>query len=195
MGKKKEKPDPVLVLEAFFASIPADKEIFAGIDPGAEGAMGFLCGSKQAVIDIPVLEVKLPRKTRGGKNATKTVFDHPRILDVFRPIKAVKDRLRICLEQSQVQVKGKGSNALTGFRVGVSYGMWPLFLMSRSYSVTEVAPISWKKTMQLTGKDKEYARKAAISLWPKADIRLVKDHNRAEALLLAEHLRRQCGKH
>ena len=46
--------------------------------------------------------------------------------------------------------------------------------------------------MGLQGKDKNAARHKALSLFPKGGFLVrVKDHNRAEALLIAEHLRRQ----
>jgi crossover junction endodeoxyribonuclease RuvC len=55
-----------------------------------------------------------------------------------------------------------------------------------------VSPQRWKRDMALTS-DKEVCRTVAINLFPegKRYLERKKDHNRAEALLLAEWLRRQ----
>jgi crossover junction endodeoxyribonuclease RuvC len=57
-----------------------------------------------------------------------------------------------------------------------------------------VSPQRWKRDMGLTS-DKEVCRNVAINLFPEAKQNLdkKKHHNRAEALLLAEWLRRQHG--
>lgn len=53
-----------------------------------------------------------------------------------------------------------------------------------------VHPARWKRDMEVDS-DKELCRIEALTLFPSAEIRLKKHHNRAEALLLAEWLRRQ----
>lgn len=53
-----------------------------------------------------------------------------------------------------------------------------------------VHPTRWKRDMGVSS-DKELCRMEALTLFPTAEIRLKKHHNRAEALLLAEWLRRQ----
>lgn len=57
-----------------------------------------------------------------------------------------------------------------------------------------VSPQRWKRDMGLTS-DKEVCRNVAINLFPegKQNLDKKKHHNRAEALLLAEWLRRQHG--
>lgn len=57
-------------------------------------------------------------------------------------------------------------------------------------SYREVSPSVWKRGMGLDG-DKERSRALARSLWPAAPLGRKRDHGRAEALLLAEWLRRQ----
>jgi crossover junction endodeoxyribonuclease RuvC len=53
-----------------------------------------------------------------------------------------------------------------------------------------VSPQSWKKAMDVTA-DKETSLTLARHLWPNAPLERKKDHGVAEALLLAEYLRRQ----
>lgn len=161
--------------------------IIVGIDPGSEGAISFVGSNRYCVVDIPVFVVELARKTKKGNKAHKTVFDNPAIVAIFRELKPVFERVRVCLEEAQVMLKGRGANALTAFRVGVGFGMWGLFLAQKGYPLLEVHPLTWKTKMQLVKKDKEAARKMAISLFPKAPLQRKSDHNRAEALLLAHY--------
>lgn len=74
--------------------------------------------------------------------------------------------------------------------------MWSLYLMSLGVRVETVRPAQWKKSFSLQGgkTNKEAARLKALSLWPTLaadNLKFKKDHNRAEALLLAEYLRRR----
>jgi len=71
------------------------------------------------------------------------------------------------------------------------YGMWLGILASIGMKHEIVRPAAWKRSMQVS-KDKGQARVKATQLWPDmADkLKLVKHHGRAEALLLAEWLRR-----
>lgn len=53
-----------------------------------------------------------------------------------------------------------------------------------------VRPARWKRDMGLTAV-KEFSLESARQRWPEADLRLVKHHGRAEALLLSEWLRKE----
>jgi crossover junction endodeoxyribonuclease RuvC len=201
---KKEQPDPHEEVRKFVARVADTGEtIYLGIDPGVSGALGFVCGVRYCVVDIPGLKVAVTRskklseaeaeatgrKTRSVKGESSE-YDNPGVVALFRLLKPVKDRVRVCLEIGQIQRKGKGANAQTGYKVGIGYGMWPLFLCSKGYPVEEVAPAVWKARMGLVGKDKEASRRKALGLFPRAALSRKQDHNRAEALLLADYLRR-----
>ncbi len=56
------------------------------------------------------------------------------------------------------------------------------------YPVTFVRPQAWKKHHNLIGKDKSASLELARRLWPAANLKLVKHHNRADALLLSAWL-------
>lgn len=181
--------------------------IYIGIDPGAEGAIGLISDREYAVVDIPTLSIPVTRAKKvtakerkaGNTNKTKTVhgtttkFNNPGIVSLFRRLRDVRSRIVIGLEIGQVQVRGRGANAYTGYKIGVGYGMWPLFLANEGYSVYEFPPSVWKKKMSLSSADKEVSRHRALTLFPQADLLRVGDHNRAEALLLAEFVRQTRG--
>lgn len=158
---------------------------YLGIDPGATGGLGLVssCGQGLAM-DIPTAV----KKREGG---TKRLAVLKKIVTLFDEIDSMlyANSLLVCLEHAQVQVVGKGNNAYTGFRVAQHWAMWPLFLISRGYSLHEVHPQTWKAKMKLINKDKDEIRKLALKRFPEADIKLKKDHNKAEALLLAVYLK------
>ena len=158
------------------------RSVFVGIDPGSDGAIGLICGHAYAVIDIPKLKVKRGK----GK---KTVFNLPEIIALFRNLRSFKDRVRCVVEQPPPSM-GLRSSAYAQFRLGCAYAMWPLFLMSQGFRVEEVSPHVWKKVIGI-GSDKETSRHKALGMFPKAPLARKKDHNRAEALLLAEYHNRR----
>lgn len=183
---KEKQQDPVRTVYRFVESLgkKPGKPVYVGIDPGAQGAVALVCKDLYAVVDIPVIKVK-----RAG--GTKSEFDKSMILQTLAPLLAFNARAKhVALEQAQVQRAGKGANAYTGYRVGVGYAIWPLFLMSHNFRVEEVHPSVWKRKMGLWGKDKAASRQKAQGMFPDAPLSRVKDEGRAEALLLAEYLRR-----
>ncbi len=82
--------------------------------------------------------------------------------------------------------QGVASTFAFGRAVGAIQGLLDLL----PWPVTLAEPRVWKRTMGLTA-DKSSSLLAARSLWPEAPLTRVKDHGAAEALLLAEWLRRQ----
>ncbi len=181
-----------------------DTVVSGGIDPGAEGAIGFICRNRYAVIDIPTIDITVDRvrkvsakeRAAGNMNKTRKVeghstqFDLAAICAVFALIRPLKDRLRFILEKAPLTL-GPGKHT-ADVMLNRAYAMWPLFLLGRNYRTQEVTPGDWKKAMALKAGDdaKERARLRAISQFPKAELHLVKHHNRAEALLLADFGRR-----
>lgn len=78
------------------------------------------------------------------------------------------------------------------FKMGLNYGIVRGALAAAGVRFVEVSPASWKKAMKVRA-DKEHARSEAIRIFPDLyeDLKRKKDHNRAEALLIAEYGRRQ----
>lgn len=211
---RKEEPG-LADVKAFVASaVELGGPVYVGIDPGYHGAIAFLCGHHYLVMDIPAYEVDRKRTVKVKKEAgqehvgprTRTVkgkatrFDNVGICAIFKALRPLRDRASVCLEVAQIQAVSRGGKAKkfgndlrTAALAYGGYMMWPLFLYSRGYSLNECTPNVWKKSFKLTGKDKESSRHLALKLFPKAAITRKGDHDRAEALLLAEYLRRQLG--
>jgi len=163
--------------------------IYVGIDPGAQGAVAFLYdrGGRltHRVRDIPTYK----KRRVGGK---RTEFDVPGIVKMFRFLKPVSGKVRVCIEDMVIQIPGRGNSAYVGARVGYAYGLLEGVLASLGLDYAKARPNIWKRDMQLWSKDKEVSRLQALKLFPRAKITRKKDHNRAEALLLAEYMRRKC---
>jgi hypothetical protein len=207
--RKYEEPTLKDVEDFVLKATKSSKDVYVGIDPGTSGAIAFLCGNHHCVIDMPTYELKRVRqvkvKTKKGEpppeKKTKTVrgvtvkFLLPQICAVFKALRSVRGRVKVCLEIAQPMVAKKmgAANIRTAHQTGIGYGMWPLFLCAKGYHVEEVDPQDWKRDFQLINKDKEDARAKAMQMWPKAPLTRKKDHGRAEALLLAECLRRRRG--
>lgn len=184
------------------ANVHATDTVFIGIDPGTTGAIAFRCNKAYCVVDIPAIVTKMKktrktsrkeRKANGGKkskvvNSEDRRPDLPAIVALFRTLKSLKPRIKVILEQVPVTL-GPG-RLYADVMLNRCWAMWPLFLATKGYEVYNRKPADWKARMKL-GPDKEKCRQKALALFPDADIPLKKHHNRAEALLLCEALRRE----
>lgn len=159
-----------------------------GIDPGVDGALAVLDdrGKFIRVTDTPVEKVK-----KGKKNSKQYI---PRgMIELLRSSFKWPD-VNIFIEK---QWSHPHQGVASVFQTGYGYGLWE---MAMTASFTEdrihiVSPQRWKAVMGLEERDVEIPDKnksldLARKLWPKAPLSRVMDHNRAEALLLAEYGRR-----
>ena len=167
--------------------------IYIGIDTGKEGAFGFLYPEKLEITvatDIPTMDVKRPhaRKTKKGHDRYKTLYDEALIWEAVKIWLPYRSRIIVAIEETQPRETDGGR---TGHAMGYGFGMWPLFLRSHGFAMEMILPAAWKVKMKLAGKDKEWSRLMAQRLWPSASLFRKGDDGRAEALLIAECIRRQ----
>ncbi len=191
--------DPFEVVEQFTQNVWSartsgeDLRVIVGIDPGMTGAIGLLYPRDpllSTAVDIPTTVIETSKKTKTGKRAKRTKFDLggcKRIFDQLITALSAQS-IVVALEQGAAQSRDSG---LTGFSIGVGYGMWTLYLQERQLRYEELLPAVWKYQMNLRGKDKEWSRLMAQRLFPNAPLWRKRDHNRAEALLIAEAFRRK----
>lgn len=174
-------------LEAFWVSFATPpSSVWVGIDPGMAGAIALLADGRPWVADLPVVR---PRTTSGS---VRSDFDYPAIVSVFRTLLAVVPAaaVTVCLEEAQ---NLPTDTPKTARQVGWSCGMWPLFCAQLQLPLVRVSPVTWKRFFRLLGADKTAVLHAARQRWPTAELSLLKDHHRAEALFLAEYVRIQRG--
>lgn len=177
--------------------------VYVGIDTGAEGAIGFLCKKHAIVVDIPTFKLERKygkklnakeRKRTGKKTKAtkgkKTVFDYQGMAAIFRALRPIKHLIRICVEEAQIMVRGRGQGAYVAYRVGFAFGLFPFYITTRGWPAEYPHPGVWKTAMGLKGKDKSYSLRKAKNLFPKVPLNRKKDHNRAEALLLCVYMKK-----
>jgi len=150
--------------------------IIAGIDPGVTGAVAFYDpdGPSLEVIDFPIFMFKRGRSTTKDLNAIA-------LADLIRARMTGADHVFV---EKVHALPGQG--VCSTFKFGTVYGTIIGILADQKIPTTFVTPQQWKKAMRVTA-DKEAARLRAsqllpnyVSLWPNR-----KDHNRAEAALIA----------
>ena len=149
--------------------------MFIGIDPGSiNGALGAI-NHDGIYLDSFNIEHK-------DKHIRALVFKS-RILSIVDP----KEGAEICMEQvHSMPNQGVSSTFAFGRAVGVISAVCEL----TNYPFHLVTPQRWKKHFGLTA-DKNEALDLARKLFPKAPLKLKKDINRAEALLIARYWRDQ----
>ena len=147
--------------------------IYIGIDPGSiNGALGAI-DSQGAYIEAFNIEHQ-------DKHILALVFKS-RILSIVDP----KEGAEICMENVH-SMPGQGVSST--FQFGRAVGVISAVCELTRYPVHLVTPQKWKKHFHLTA-DKDEALDVARYLWPEAKLKLKKDINKAEALLIAEYLR------
>jgi crossover junction endodeoxyribonuclease RuvC len=150
--------------------------IHIAIDPGLTGAIAAIDSDAQLVLcaDLPVI--------RDNKLAW---IDSNDLTGLF--LECLHGRpVRITLERSQAMPRQGVSSTFT---TGVVMGSILAACQRIAAPLTLVTAAVWKRSMGLDSSKTVSLDKARL-LFPTADLDRKKDHNRAEALLLAEYSRR-----
>lgn len=168
--------------------------ITIGFDPGLTGACSVLDhNGLRAVFDLPVM----PIANAGPKAKVKTKIDGRTLAKLLRQHCPAGESVRAVIEG--VNVMGGANNAIQ-FQGSLmrSLGTIETVLECLGWPPAYANPVTWKRAYGLLGgemKDNERKAKAmacARRLYPGcADIKRVKDHNRAEAILIAHWLMRE----
>ena len=141
---------------------------YVGIDPGKTGAIGVI-SDVVAIYDVPMI------------NGDYNFYEMWRLLSKL----VFHQAAYLSLEKQQSMPKQGVSST---FSTGRGYGAWEAFCAVLTPDCEIVNPRKWKKKLGLDS-DKEKSRKLAIEIYPSmADmLKRKRDHNRAEALLLAHY--------
>ena len=164
-------------------------ELYIGIDPGLHGAVAAIRGDLDpdhvlatSIFDAPVVTIK-----KGSR--TSELLDPARMAGILREL-ASSGRFPIAaIERAQSSPRmGVGS----AFSYGVGYGTWIGILAALKIPYATVRPQEWMAVMFAGSgsRDKALSIATANRLFPRATFTKKGDHGRAEALLIAEWLRR-----
>lgn len=172
-------------------SIEVQMKFFAGIDPGLDGCLCLILpDGKVEFRDVPTFTIKSGKKQ-------KRKYNIPAMAELLAPLQ--KRFQRVDSSGFEVLVALELVHAMPGqgvtsmFSMGHGLGIWEGLLAAFRIPFQFVTPQRWKKLlMDGQGQDKDASRQIAMRLFPaQADrLNLKKHHNRADALLLAEYLRR-----
>ncbi len=138
--------------------------ITVGIDPGKSGAVAFLLDNDTAIF----------MDTEKGWEPIISALNNIEIKHVY-------------LEKVHA-MPGNGVSSMFSF--GENFGFWQGVLTTLKLPHTLVSPQTWKRVMMMDmGKEKEASVTRAIQLFPATApfLQRKKDHNRADALLLAAY--------
>ncbi len=159
-----------------------------GIDPGVTGAFAGIVIKDGLIEKIDMWDMPLV-KIKTGKNEV----DPLGVLEIILTFEAD----HVFIEKAQPMArfgKKQGVASTGGYMKG--YGILIGLLVSQSefFPYTEVTPQAWKKVMlSEVGMDKTASRKRAEEVYSGVKFPLVKDHNKAEALLIGIYGRMVLG--
>ena len=151
-----------------------------GIDPGVTGGWALLDDRDLIECnDLPVVKIGTANMIEPRQLAA--------ILEVWDPD-------AIVIEDNKAN---GGNGSLANFSMGTSMGVIAGVVGTLSHPLVRVRPVDWKRAVGIGSVKgtatvrKEAGRQRAIELWPNNDFfKRKKDHNRAEAALIAEWYRR-----
>ena len=150
--------------------------IYAGIDPGLGGAVAVNVNlAPIKFYDTPTITLK------------KRDYDIQEMVSILVKIRNT-GQAHIGIEAVHA-MPGQGVTSMFSFGRGL--GLWEGIVAALGIPYTMVTPQAWKKLL-LDGmpKEKDASVVRAKQLFPTADITLKKHHGRADALLIAEYIRR-----
>lgn len=156
---------------------------FIGIDNGLDGAIVILDyrGRFISCTDVPTINVK-----SGKKNKRKYLVSN--MAQLIPDVMALN--IFVSLEKAQAM---KGQGVSSTFSTGYGAGLWEGIVAALGIPYTVSHPKTWQNSMirDVPGTDtKARSVLAASRLFPGLDLSRKKDHNRADAALIAEYGRR-----
>jgi hypothetical protein len=154
--------------------------ICIGIDPGLTGAISFIDSRGTCVIE------DLPTMTLPGNGMIKRKIDGRALADLVHRHCALGEGAPLVLCEQVRAMGGKNNAVQTQGSLMRTLGAVEAVLEVLRYPPRMVEPQTWKRFYGL-GKEKPEAMLKARALYPSAEhlLRRVKDHNRAESLLIA----------
>ena len=158
--------------------------ISVGIDPGKDGFVAALFPTDEIIFE------PCPTITNG----TRKEFDERAMADLIAVVSTYK-KVKVFLEKAQPMPR-KLRGSMSAFSSGLCYGLWLGMLASQAVPYEVVSAKRWQRVMlaDIPGSDtKARAVIACKRLFPTDNIKSWKksDHNRADALLIAEWGRRE----
>jgi hypothetical protein len=169
-------------------------EVYVGIDLGLSGAISILRedGSIK-VMDIPTREVSFMKNDK--PKVRREIEEVDLIKMLYTELAGVTGTIHVCMERVSSRPKEGTTSA---FRFGevtgtVKSAVVALKVLSGlDVKWYKVFPSVWKRTFDLIGTDKNVSLELARTKYPSMAttfLKRKKDHNRGDAILLAEYIK------
>lgn len=162
--------------------------IYVGIDPGLSGAVAAITGDELTIIDTPIL--KVGNKREMNTKAAAAILKSMRVTKGNESWSLPnKQPAILCAIEKVHSMPKQGVSSVWSF--AKNFGQWLGILAALGIPHELVTPQAWKR-MMMNGmpKEKDASIQRVHQLFPEADVTLKKHHGRADALLMAEYMRR-----
>ncbi len=158
-----------------------------GIDSGLTGAVAVVddAGKFVVVHDAPTVEVK---KGKGKRHLYVESAMAEILWDILGKGTVQSTGCRLVIENVHAMPK---QSVVGMFGMGFGLGLWCGIIAALKIPHERVEPRVWKAAMGLRGDDKGKSIMLASKMFPSAPLTLKKHDGRAEAIILAEWLRRK----
>ncbi len=161
---------------------------FIGVDPGLSGAVAAIDenGNLISVQDAPTIEVKKGK----GKSKRRVYVESAMAALLEALVRAASPGAKqnvVAIEHVHAMPK---NGSIGNFNLGMGFGLWLGIVAALRVPYERVEPRTWKGEFGLDA-DKGKSLVLASRLFPAAPLSRQKDEGRAEALLIAEWLRRK----
>lgn len=177
--------------------VQVDSCVYLGVDPGLSGVLAVLIDDRVgnrpliSTIETPTVVLQTKSRKKGKGDIGKRFYNLHAFKDLLRPFTGMRVIAGI---EALSGYPGLSSQSV----FGMGYGMaaWEMALVMMDIPITRVPSQRWKKAMgvQMGAKDDKIRKAASVlrakQLFPWLSFPLVKDHNRADAVLIAEYMRR-----
>jgi len=170
-------------------------KLFLGVDPGITGCVAAISstGGYVGFFDMPTIEK--PGKAKAGTKAkVKRKVDGNELYNQLLGLIDISPTEVVLVLEGQAAMPppkgGKSIGAASLMSLGHTYGAIEAAIQIAGVKYEIVYPRTWKGKWKIPGEKnggKKYALSIARMLFPKAPLKLMKHHNRAEALLLARY--------
>ena len=168
-------------------------KLWVGIDCGKTG--GFATIDEHGSVNsyhTPSFTTRTKKrgKSKSGKTrySSKTEYNLQGMLDLFATLPDAYE-ITVAIEQ-QRQRPGDAKQVV--FQVGYGMGLWDMACMASNLTnVVKVLPSQWKPCYVEVGADKAASLAKCKELYPEHELPLAKDEARAEAILIADYIRRK----
>ena len=151
-----------------------------GIDPGISGAICFFKDGK--IIDV----IEMPTMSEGKKNK-KQINGNQLYNEIKLKLSNFSEENVAVVVEHVTAMPGQGVTSM--FNFGQSFGLIKGICSAMQLPIHFVRPTKWKKYYNLLNTSKDASRSRAIEIFPKVSeqLKLKKDSNKADAILISSY--------